>query len=166
MAILPRPWISRVLVMGLLLRRGIQLRLRIRFVVRLKINMTSSPSSNRNVLTFARPPWIPAVPPPVFPLRSKAGGTHTEERYANAPEVPVITPEAMEKIASQAEGLPVFTSSRGKLHFLVTEPEHVRMVLIDKATSFVKGDQEVALSAAIGWGLISEEGEAHRKHQT
>lgn len=127
--------------------------------------MTSNISSNRNVLTFARPPWIPAVPSPVFPGSTNADGCPTEERYVGLPEVPVITPEALEKVNNEAEGLPVFTSNRGKLHFLVAKPDHVRTVLIDKATSFVKGDQEVALSAAIGWGLLAEEGEVHRKHQ-
>jgi enediyne biosynthesis protein E7 len=123
-------------------------------------------TGNGNVLSFARPSWIPAVPPPIFVSSTRDNWFSAEERYAGLREVQVITPESLEKINNEAEGLPVFTSNRGKLHFLVADPDHVRTVLIDKATSFVKGDQEAALSAAIGWGLIAEEGEVHRKHQS
>lgn len=77
----------------------------------------------------------------------------------------MITPGALENLDTQTQGLAAFTSARGELHYLVSDPQQVRKVLIENAASFVKGDQEIALSAAIGWGLIAEEGETHRQHQ-
>lgn len=50
-------------------------------------------------------------------------------------------------------------------HVFFSEPEHVHDVLVNKANSFVKGEQEIALSASIGWGLLTDEGSSHRSAQ-
>ena len=38
-------------------------------------------------------------------------------------------------------------------------------VLVAKSSAFQKGDQEIAFSAAIGWGLLVDDGESHRERQ-
>jgi len=38
-------------------------------------------------------------------------------------------------------------------------------ILVEKSNHFIKGEAEAAISAAIGWGLLVEEGASHKAHQ-
>ena len=68
--------------------------------------------------------------------------------------------------ASQAAGGDLLFSRQGAAHFLFVEPETVSEVLVNSASGFIKGEQEIALSQSIGWGLLVDEGESHRRAQS
>lgn len=99
---------------------------------------------------FSRPSDIPKLPIPV-------------ESYSGLPEVANISPEFLSSLPKTGGGAE-FTS-RNRLHLLVTEPAEVSSVLIANADHYLKGEQEIALSKAIGWGLIGLEGDAHKQAQ-
>lgn len=99
---------------------------------------------------FPRPSDIPKLPNPVL-----AG--------PGLVDVSEISPDFLTSLPRES-GCATF-SSRKKLHVLVTNPSDVMEVLVRKSEDFLKGDQEIALSQAIGWGLIGLEGNSHKQAQ-
>ena len=60
-----------------------------------------------------------------------------------------------------------FTFNRaGRLSIFFSHPEDVSAVLTTFSKDFVKGEQEQALAAAVGWGLLTHEGEKHKQIQS
>lgn len=99
---------------------------------------------------FPRPRTIPTVPNPVVPDISLAAVTD-------------ISPEFLGSLPRALGGTEF--SSRNRLHLLVTDPHEVNEVLVANSEDYLKGEQEIALSKAIGWGLIGMEGTAHKQAQ-
>lgn len=115
-------------------------------------------------LLYPRPNYLPAVPPP---LDRKQLGAITGWPFAEGPLADGLadtTPLSLANALESVEGPFVFgLPTRG--HVFLSEAEHVHEVLVTKAHSFVKGEQEIALSASIGWGLLTDEGPSHRASQ-
>lgn len=117
-------------------------------------------------LFYPRPTHIPPLPPGI---RSSRPTPSLSAELLPAParlaEHPRITPAVLYKLSQEGGSSVAFTSGVGLLHYLFAKPSDVVSVLVHQASSFMKGDQEAAFSAAIGWGLIAEEGAAHRAQQ-
>jgi len=99
---------------------------------------------------FPRPSTIPKLPNPVISEPSLV-------------DVSEISPEFLYSLPRESGGAAF--SSRNRLHLLVTNPSDVNEVLAKNSEDFLKGDQEIALSQAIGWGLIGLEGPPHKQAQ-
>lgn len=117
-------------------------------------------------LFYPRPKHIPPLPPGIFPSAHTEGfSAKSAPATLGLPNHPSITPSVLQKLSRKGQGSVAFTSGLGLLHYLFAEPSDVVSVLVNQASSFMKGDQEAAFSAAVGWGLISEEGPSHRAQQ-
>lgn len=99
---------------------------------------------------FPRPSSFPRLPNPII----------SDSRLSDVSE---ITPDFLFSLPRESGG--VEFSSRKKLHLFVTNASEVSDVLVRNAEDFLKGDQEIALSQAIGWGLIGLEGAHHKQAQ-
>lgn len=101
---------------------------------------------------FPRPDTIPKVPDPVVSDSSLT-------------DVTDISPEFLRSLPTSLGGTKF--SSRKRLHLLVVNPSEVHEVLVVNSNDYLKGEQEIALSKAIGWGLIGLEGSVHKHaHKT
>jgi cytochrome P450 len=111
---------------------------------------------------FARPSELPPVPAKVnfstYFLDRKNEGHVDEARVLET----TLTPNLLTELSKDSEEI-AFYSDKNKLAFIVSKPSDVTELLVEKSSYFLKGEEEAALSAAIGWGLITDEGEAHRK---
>jgi cytochrome P450 len=76
---------------------------------------------------------------------------------------PSISPEFLRALPLKSGGTEF--SSRNRLHVIFTQPAEVNDVLVTNSDDYLKGEQEIALSKAIGWGLIGMEGNAHKLAQ-
>ena len=85
------------------------------------------------------------------------------EPVLGLPSTPSISPEFLRSLQKKPGGTEF--SSRNQLHILFTQPAEVNDVLITNSDAYIKGEQEIALSKAIGWGLIGMEGNAHKLAQ-
>jgi cytochrome P450 len=116
-------------------------------------------------LFYPRPQRLPPLTPGIMPPLEGTNSGETTPNGSYFPEHPTMTPDILKQL-SAGDGAPVaFLSGRGLLHYLFTSPSDVVSVLVDNASSFMKGDQEAAFSAAVGWGLLVEEGPTHKAHQ-
>lgn len=78
--------------------------------------------------------------------------------------LPLLSPETLWELPGSLEVAVAFDRA-GVLHYLFRSAEAVHQILVSHADYFLKGDQEVALAAAIGYGLLSDEGSTHRQRQ-
>lgn len=53
----------------------------------------------------------------------------------------------------------------GRLNLFFGHPDDVQAVLVNNSKDFGKGEQEQALAAAVGWGLLTHEGATHKQIQ-
>ena len=65
----------------------------------------------------------------------------------------------------RAHGPEVSFSRFGKLTLLVSSIALVDEILVGQADAFLKGEEERALAAVVGWGLLVQEGSEHRRVQ-
>ena len=113
---------------------------------------------------LARPPHFPK-PPSAIPF-SRVRGSASLKIISSWPGENTLrfTPSSLECLGQFNES-PIAFSAKGILHYLFTDPSSAREILVSKSTAFQKGEQETVFSAAIGWGLLVDEGESHRKSQ-
>jgi cytochrome P450 len=110
-----------------------------------------------------RPKSIASLPEPVPFSGAEVTGLELSARQFSA-ETGDISPQALDELVS-AHGPDVGFSRFGKLTILLSSPELVIEILGEKAPLFVKGEEERALAAVIGWGLLVQEGEHHKTTQ-
>ena len=75
-----------------------------------------------------------------------------------------LDPKSLDEMVAKY-GPNVFFPHFGKSVLLATSPSLVTEILVHKPDSFLKGDEERALARVVGWGLIAQEGDDHRKTQ-
>lgn len=75
-----------------------------------------------------------------------------------------LSPGELDKLVV-AHGPEVSFERLGKMSLLITSPHLVEEVLIEKASFFLKGEEERALAAVVGWGLLVQEGQKHKDTQ-
>lgn len=111
-----------------------------------------------------RPSHLPNVPEPigVHDLSVMTGLAVVRGQAREALYDP--TPDALTR-AFLSHREPFVFGSEYRGHIFFGEPGEVNDVLVDKAGAFIKGEEEIALSSAIGWGLLTDEGVSHRKNQ-
>jgi cytochrome P450 len=110
-----------------------------------------------------RPKGLDPLPEPVVFEDADVPGLTLSPRLFSA-ESGDISPDSLDEIAD-AHGPDVGFSRFGKLTVLLSSPELVLETLIEKAHLFAKGEEERALAAVIGWGLLVQEGENHKSTQ-
>ena len=113
---------------------------------------------------FFRPPSeTPSLPAAVpFGEAASSGVPVCEEIFStNTRE---LSPEVLSDLVEH-HGPEVVFSRFGKLTFLFTSPDLVEEILVRKVSSFLKGEEERAVAAVIGWGLLTQEGHSHRSMQ-
>lgn len=110
-----------------------------------------------------RPKGLDSLPEPVVFEDADVPGLALSPRLFSA-ESGDISPQALDEIAD-AHGPDVGFSRFGKLTVLLSSPEFVLETLSEKAHLFAKGEEERALAAVIGWGLLVQEGENHKSTQ-
>lgn len=103
-------------------------------------------------LLYPRPSYLPEVPRPIEP---------SDERTLEYP----VRPHELLDLAENSFS-PKYFQTAGRLNVLITEPNHVHAILTKYSERFLKGDEEMALSRALGWGLLADEGEHHARNQT
>jgi cytochrome P450 len=115
-------------------------------------------------LFLERPADLPRLPAGI-PLTGEGfpAGLRTPND-GEAGHVFVISPESLSALARRF-GATFSFASRGEAHVLFSDPADVVDILVNKASSFLKGNQEAAFAAAVGWGLLTAEGEMHKKSQ-
>ena len=115
-------------------------------------------------LFFSRPPHLPAMPPGVpAGLASDVPGPRRPSD-SDRSIVSSISPDFLADLFREY-GPTVSFYSRGDLHLLFTLPSDVAEILVEKNGAFMKGEQEAAISSAIGWGLLADESVSHKNHQ-
>ena len=75
-----------------------------------------------------------------------------------------ISPEALSELIADS-GPNLAFSRLHKLTYLLSSPDMVSNVLTEFAHLFVKGEEERALAAVVGWGLLAQEGKPHKAMQ-
>jgi cytochrome P450 len=112
---------------------------------------------------YRRPAYLPDFPPPVPFVGSWLEQIVSPDAIASDP-IEGVSPGILLELHAR-HGKTVVFSKQSSLHYSFSSPRAVVQVLVDKADHFCKGDEEVALSSAIGWGLLSDEGDSHRLQQ-
>jgi cytochrome P450 len=115
-------------------------------------------------LFFERPDFLPDIPHPL-----DFSCTTAEIDYGPVVAVAdkafdVISPDILLEM-SREYGEVVAFSKQGSLHFLISNPSLIVEILATQADLFLKGEQEVAFSASVGYGLLGDEGESHKMQQ-
>jgi cytochrome P450 len=110
-------------------------------------------------LFYPRPKNLPALP-----SRAKSEPKSKSREVCEDSTRAQLTPELLVRLRRN-HGHTVKFSLDGDLHFLFSKPEDVHTILTAKSSFFVKGEQEAAIASAIGWGLLTEEGDSHRDQQ-
>ena len=95
-----------------------------------------------------------SVPPPPTPVRPEGVSR------VIAAERPPLTVKLLQRLRKESGTSATFFLD-GALHVALFAPEQVAQVLTQNPKMFLPGVQESAFSAAIGWGLISQEGADH-----
>ena len=114
---------------------------------------------------YRRPDYLPEAPPPVTFERVVQEQSNKSGIGIEGDVISKITPNILKKLGD-THHRDVLYSRNGAAHFLIFQPQTVSEVLVDKATSFTKGEEELALAKALGWGLLVDEGPSHRDRQT
>lgn len=110
---------------------------------------------------FTRPTHLPSVPSPIGrrELSDRSGAPLAADATLEAMTTP--GPDVLARASSETGGKFVFgPEERG--HIFFSSPDEVADVLVNRPSVFIKGEEEIALAAAIGWGLLTEEGTTHR----
>jgi len=115
-------------------------------------------------LFFDRPHYLPEVPLPLDFSRATVDVDFGPEVVVAGKTFDVISPDSLVEMARE-NGEVIAFSKQGALHFLISRPSLAVEVLASQAESFLKGDQEVAFSAAVGYGLLGDEGKSHKMQQ-
>ena len=110
-----------------------------------------------------RPEEIDLLPPAVAFEGSHVTDVAVSER-AFSSDTEDISPRSLSDLVAKS-GQDVAFSRFHKLTYLFTSPEMVSAVLIDHVDMFLKGEEERALAAVIGWGLLAQEGQPHKTMQ-
>jgi len=110
-----------------------------------------------------RPKGLDSLPEPVRFDGANVPGIELSRRQFSA-ESGDISPQALDEMVA-AHGPDLGFARFGKLTVLLSSPELVLETLSEKAHLFVKGEEERALAAVIGWGLLVQEGENHKSTQ-
>lgn len=113
---------------------------------------------------FERPHFLPEIPHPLDFSRATSEIDFGPEVVVAAESFDVISPDSLVQMARESGEVLAF-SKQGALHFLISRPSMVLEVLATQAESFLKGDQEIAFSASVGYGLLGDEGESHKMQQ-
>jgi cytochrome P450 len=100
---------------------------------------------------YPRPDYLPVIPDPITPTNEPSIGYPTQ-------------PEELLGLANNSFA-PQFFQSSGRLNVLLTEPSQVHAILTKLSGKFLKGDEEMSISRALGWGLLADEGEHHSRNQ-
>ena len=116
-------------------------------------------------LFFDRPKHLPDLPRANFADHGNYLPGPKPQAESEALDSAPITPDFLEDL-HESFGDVVSFSSSGLLNVSFRNPEVVQEILVKKAALFLKGEQEAAISAAIGWGLLADEGASHRQHQS
>ena len=115
-------------------------------------------------ILLVRPPHFPETPPALPFSRVRGSASLKIIPSWDGENTLEFSPASLERLNRFSEA-PIAFSARGILHYLFTDPSSVHEVLVAKSSAFQKGDQEIAFSAAVGWGLLVDEGESHRERQ-
>jgi len=110
-----------------------------------------------------RPASLSVSPPPVefgLDVVNSTGAEVVAEKVSGP-----LNPLFLEKLAEKHGDSTVFDRA-GRLHLLFTDPAAVNQILVSSSNDFLKGDQEQALAASVGWGLLTHEGQTHKNVQT
>ena len=106
---------------------------------------------------------MPTLPNPLKFSPEKLSGVPISESGFSADSAD-LSPAVLSDLVAR-HGREFAFSRFGKLNFFVSSPSLVEEILIDKASCFLKGEEERALAAVAGWGLIAQEGVTHKSMQ-
>jgi cytochrome P450 len=116
------------------------------------------------VSLFLKPPVeLDPLPPTISFDQADLDGLTLATRLFTE-ETQDISPEGLEELTGGSPE-PIAFSRFERLNVIFTKPEDVAEILIDSSRLFLKGDEERVLAAIVGWGLLAQEGDSHRRMQ-
>lgn len=117
-----------------------------------------------DVKIFLSPPSdLQGLPEPLS-FRSSVVHGAIRSAYSVSAATRDLSPGELDKLVF-SHGPEVSFERFGRLTLLISSPHLVDEVLIEKASFFLKGDEERALAAVVGWGLLVQEGQHHKAAQ-